>query len=74
MGAKVYGYDIDQGRSEQARRHGVISVAKEEVEQVAHGCAPLHLGYDVVIECSGVAPARVMAVLATKRWGELSAL
>lgn len=33
---------------------------------------PLNIGYDVVIECSGVAPAREMAVLATKRWGESS--
>ncbi|KAK8853511.1 hypothetical protein IAR55_004218 [Kwoniella newhampshirensis] len=69
LGAKVYGYDIDPARSAQALKHGVQSLAKEEVEKVEHGCVPLTRGYDVVIECSGVAPARVMAVLAAKRWG-----
>lgn len=70
LGAQVFGYDIDEGRSVQAKNHGVSSLGKEDIEQVAHGCAPLHRGYDVVVECSGVAPARVMAILATKRWGE----
>lgn len=74
LGAKVYGYDVDAGRSEQARKYGVHSLKKEEVETAEHGCAPLHLGYDVVIECCGVAPARVMSVLATKRWGECSVI
>lgn len=66
----MYGYDVDSQRSAQAKLHGVHSLGEEEVEKVEHGCAPLHDGYDVVIECSGVAPARVMSILATKRWGQ----
>ena len=52
------------------KQHGVEPLERDQVERSLHGCEPLTLGYDVVIECSGMPAAREMAVLGTKRWGE----
>ena len=65
----MYGYDISDVRREQATKHGVVPLEKNQVERVEHGCEPLHKGFDVVIECAGVNASRQMAVLAAKRWG-----
>ena len=71
MGAtRVIGVDLSQERLDFAQQVGAIDHglqpdgALEQIKMLTDGC-----GCEVAIDCSGAAPARLLALQGTRRWG-----